>query len=234
MRIGFALGLAVGFSLLTGSVASAAPRGEETEQAEGKGGGKKKKDKGIESTGIASFDRVFEKVGSIDTTLSKVEGSLRSAKLNLSTALALEQGTPLRDALAELQRTAGGKISLVQRGKIPTLSVADGVPSNVRTAVNAVNDLVGNLSGSMDELVALPGQISGLVKETKDFPSQLRAEFSKDSSGLLALLFKLPKVSSALRHNLAVVTGLPDRTVRVTERSTEILGVVTSSFGSKR
>jgi hypothetical protein len=233
------IGLVVAIALAAGAgapTATAAPRGGDVEESGGggKGGGGKKADNAIEVTGIPLFDDVFTKVGPIDRTLSGVEGSLRSAKLHLTDALALEEGTPLRDAIAELHTRAGNKISLAQKGKVPTLSAADGVPSNVQSAVDAVNGLTRDLTSSMDDLAALPKQITALINETKAFPSQLRAEFSKGSSGLLATLFKLPKASSALTHDLGVVTGLPDRTNRVTQRSTEILGVVTSTFGSRR
>jgi hypothetical protein len=222
--------MAIAAMVALASVSSLDPAWGKPATEQDDGGNKKKSDTAIKDTGIDLFDDVFRKVGPIDRTLSSVEGSLRSAKLNLIGALALEKGTPLKDAVAELENRAGNKISLVKKGSVPTLSVSDGVPSNVKSAVDAVNGLTKDLTSSMDDLKALPAQIDALVNQTKKFPNQLKAEFQKGNDSILALLFQLPKASSALKHNLGIVSDLPGRTTRVTDRSTEILGVVTTTF----
>ncbi|MBA2322052.1 MAG: hypothetical protein H0V89_12960 [Deltaproteobacteria bacterium] len=196
--------------------------------------GAKKNEDAIETTGIAMFDTVFAKVGPIDRTLSGVEGSLRTARTNLTSALDLQKGTPLKDALAELEREAGNQITLASRGNVPTLTAQDAMPSNVQSAIGAVNALTANLTSSLDDLQALPAQVDALITQTRRFPNQLRAEFAKGGTSLLDTLFAIPKASSALNHNLGIVTGLPDRTLSVTDRTTDILGVVSSTFSSRR
>ena len=103
--------------------------------------GKKKGDQ-ITMTGIDAFDSVFKQVGDIDHTLAGIEGQLRDGKNNLNSALDLKKGTTLADGLAELQKRGGSKIKVAtDRGSMPRLEAEDGVPTNVRNAVNAVNDM---------------------------------------------------------------------------------------------
>ncbi len=198
----------------------------------GKGNKKGKKGKAkIEKTGIASIDAVFTQVGAIDSTLAGVETSLRAGKVNLNTALALEKGTPIEDAIASLQQVAGNKLSVVTKGKVPQLSVTDAVPANVQQAVDGLNGLLTNLTSSIDDLAALPAQVQALVNESKSLPKKLSNEFQGD---LLGSLFAMPKALSALNADMAILTGLPARVTSVTSRSTEIIGLVSSTFAPAR
>lgn len=245
-----ALAVSLLAALSFGGDAFAAPSGgggahgggsAKTEEASGKsdggkkGGGKKgkgkKKDGGVQKTGIASIDQVMTRLEAVDDTLSSVETSLRSGKNNLNTALQLEKGTPLKDAIADLQRQAGNKLALVQKGKVPQLAVTDAVPANVQQAVDGLNGLLSDLTSSLDDLQALPSQVSALVNESKGLPMKLKDDFDGD---LLATLFALPKATSALNSDLDLITGLPDRVTSVTSRTTEILSLVSSSFAPKR
>lgn len=185
----------------------------------------------IEKTGIASIDSVFTQVAAIDSTLAGVESSLRSGKVNLNTALALEKGTPIEDAIASLQKTAGNKLTVVQKGKMPQLAVTDAVPANVQQAVDGLNGLLNDLTSSVDDLRAMPAQVQALVNESKSLPKKLQNEFQGD---LLGSLFAMPKAMSALNTDIAILTGLPARVTSVTSRSTEIIGLVSSTFAPSR
>jgi hypothetical protein len=197
----------------------------------GKKKGGKNKNAEVQVTGIDSFDSVFAQVAPIDATLDSVDVSLRSTKLDLISALGLEKGTPLKDALASLQQTAGNKVNLVMKGTVPSLAVTDAVPANVQSAVDAVNSMTSTLVGSLDDLEALPSQVSALISQTAGFPGQLKSELT---SGGLSELSKLPKATTALTADLDLVTGLPDRVSAVTNRTTEILSVVQSSFAPSK
>src|SRR5688572_2378284 len=148
---------------------------------EGKNNGNKGKNQTrVERTGIAAFDDVFERVGEIDRRLDRADGQLRDGKTNLNTALGLKQGTPISDGLAELQRRAGNKLDLsIGNHAIPKLSASDAVPSDVQSAIDAVNGMTTNFSGSIEDLAALAPEIDKLVKQSAKIPSRLKDEFLK-------------------------------------------------------
>jgi hypothetical protein len=194
-------------------------------------GKKGRKQDGIELTGIQSFDRVFTRVGEIDRLLSNAEAELRTGKRNLNTALELKKGTPLSDGIAELQDRAGGKLGLAMDGRIPKLETTDAVPSNVQSAVDAVNGLTGNLTTSIADMQSLAPEIERLVKDAQKLPTRLKDEFTRtNGAGLVDMLFKLPKTSKALAHDIEITAGLADRTSSLTSRMTDILGVLQHEF----
>jgi len=199
------------------------------------GGDKNAKKKGdqITMTGIDAFDSVFKQVGDIDHTLAGIEGQLRDGKGNLNTALDLKKGTTLSDGLAELQKRGGSKIKLAtDRGAMPKLEAEDGVPTNVRNAVDAVNAMTANFGGSLDQLTSLAPDIEKLAKQSGKMPGRLVEEFKKSGNGgLFDRLFKLPKAAKALKGDIAVTTGLPDRAAGLSDRMNDILGTVEGSFG---
>lgn len=191
---------------------------------------KGKDDEGILLTGIEAFDDVFVRVGEIDARLASAEGQLRSAKKNLNTALELKKGTPLADGIAELSARAQGQVTVaLTEQAVPKLQVSDAVPSNVQSAVDAVNTLTSNLTTSIADLQALGPEIDGLVKATRTMPTKLKDEFS-DSAGLIEKLFELPKTTKALNRDISITTGLPERTTSLTGRMTDILGIVNTEF----
>ncbi|MEQ1504650.1 MAG: hypothetical protein ABMB14_20590 [Myxococcota bacterium] len=202
-------------------------------------GKEKSKDKyegeGILPTGIESFDSVFGRVGEIDKSLTKSDNQLKSAKTNLNTALGLKKGTPVTDGLAELQKRGEGKLSVaVDKQAVPKLTVTDAVPSNVQSAVDAVNVMTVNFSSSLTELTALKPEIDGLVKQTSKMPMRLKDEFSEGGASIIDTLIDLPKTSKALSHNVSLTAGMPERAANLTTRFTEILSVVSTDFGGSK
>jgi len=199
------------------------------------GGGKKKQpDAHVQMTGIEAFDSVFKQVDDIDHTLSSIEGQLRDSKNNLNTALALKKGTALTEGLTELKNRAGNKVSLaMDKGTVPKLEASDALPSNVKNAVDAVNEMTSNFGVSLDQLTSLAPDMEKLVKQSGKMPGRLIDEFKKGgNSGLLDRLFKLPKVAKALKGDLTVTAGLPDRAQGLTDRMNDIFGTVEGSFGN--
>lgn len=187
---------------------------------------------GIVPTGITSFDPVFTRVGEIDGQIGKSEAQLRSAKANLNTALGLKQGTPITDGINELKARAGTKLGVaVNNQAVPKLTVNDAVPTNIQSAVDAVNGMTVNFSTSLVELQGLVPEITKLLGDTKSMPSRLKDEFaSQGSTGLIDKLVALPKTTKALNHDLAVTKGLSTRTTSLTTRMTDILSLVQTSF----
>ena len=192
---------------------------------------KDKKQQGIELTGIQSFDRVFARVGEIDSLLTDAELQLRTGKRNLNTALDLKKGTPIADGLANLQNRAEGKLGIAMDGAVPKLAATDAVPANVQNAVDAVNGLTLNMTTSLADIKAIAPEIDRLVKDAQKLPNRLKDEFTKtNGAGLVDMLFKLPKTSKALTHDIKVTTGLAGRTTALTSRMTDILGVLHDEF----
>lgn len=188
----------------------------------------------VQMTGIDAFDSVFKQVDGIDHTLSSIEGQLRDGKNNLNTALALKKGTSIADGLTELKSRAGNKVSLaMDKGTIPKLEASDALPSNVKNAVDAVNEMTSNFGLSLDQLTSLQPDMEKLIKQTGKMPGRLVDEFKKSgNSGLLDRLFKMPKVAKALKGDLAVTAGLPDRAQGIEDRMNDIFGAVEGSFGT--
>lgn len=193
---------------------------------------KKGKDEGIIPTGIASFDRVFDRVDAIDGRLSRSEKQVRTSKSNLNTALGLKRNAPVSTALNQLQNKAQGKVKLALDNKaVPKLQVTDAVPANVQKAVDAVNSMTTNFSTTLDELTGMAPEIDQLVKETRKMPTNLKKEFSKRNDGLLDQIIKLPKAAKALTHDIGVTKGLSGRATSLTREMNGVLGLVRSEFG---
>ena len=194
---------------------------------------KDKKSKGkevpvnIELTGLTSFDDVFTKIADIDGRLDTAEKSLRTAKHDLNEALELKKGTPLKEAIADLQKKADGKVKVALNGKQPELQASEAVPQNVTDALAAVNGLTAAMVVSVDELAGIPKEVKQLQKKTVDFPSQLKAEILENPTTSIK---DLPKTLKVLKANTTVTAGLPERSTKVSSRAVGILEVVGSTF----
>lgn len=200
-----------------------------------KDAGKGKKDTTIVMTGIEAFDEVFVHVQEIDARLNSAESALHTARTSLNSALDLKRGTPLKTAITELKERGQGQLGLAIDNKaVPKLTVSDAVPTNVQSAVDAVNLLTSSLATSITDLATLPGEVSQVVKQSKSMPARLKDEFKNtDGAGLASMLFSFPKTSKALTGNLKVTSALPSRSERVVGRMNDIMGVVKTEFPVK-
>ncbi|MCA9490146.1 MAG: hypothetical protein KC621_09485 [Myxococcales bacterium] len=192
---------------------------------------KNKADTGVQETGIEAFDSVFARVGEIDAQLTSTETELRTGKRNLNSALDLQRGTPLTDGITELQKRAEGKLQVtLTKGNVPTLSATDAIPTNVQSAVDAVNALSLNMTTSLTGMQSLVPEIQGLIDEAGHMPDRLKDEFSGGSANLVDQLFKLPKTTKALKADIDLTMGLDDRAMSLTNRMTDLLDLVTTEF----
>ncbi len=194
---------------------------------------KDKKSKGkevpenIELTGLKSFDNVFGEIADIDARLDKAEKALRTAKRDLNTALALEKGTPLKDAIADLQKKSEGKVKVALKGKQPQLEASDAVPQNITDALTAVNGLTAALVVSVEELASIPGEVKSLQKKTLKFPEKLKSEVLDNPTMSIK---DIPKTLKVLKGNTVVTAGLPQRSTKVSGRAVSLLEVVAGGF----
>ena len=181
----------------------------------------------IELTGLKSFDNVFTEIADIDGRLDTTEKSLRTAKRDLNEALELKEGTPLKAAIADLQKKADGKVQVALNGKQPKLEASEAVPKNVADALAAVNGLTAALVVSVDQLAGIPQEVKQLQKKTLKFPDQLKTELVENPT---ASIKDFPKTLKVLKANGVVTSGLPQRSRDVSSRSVGILEVVASTF----
>lgn len=130
----------------------------------------------MEETGSAKLDGVFKKSETPLETVATVRDDVRGVNTNLVSALGLSQGTPFKDALADLQSKAEGKINVAfENNKLPTFKAEEGVPDNVNAAVDGLNASFGKLGDAGDklskageELVAAATEAADLVGKPKE------------------------------------------------------------------
>jgi len=141
-----------------------------------------KKDKGsddgaatftIEDTGVAKVDSFYDQVETIVAKLQTAQADMDGANAKLAEALGLAEGTPVADALADLQAKAEGKVELVLEGTKPTLKPADGMPANVQAAIDATNEMATSLTNAVGTLKGVAGDVSPLVGQAGDMPSAI-------------------------------------------------------------
>jgi len=188
----------------------------------------KGKDDGIQMTGVEAFDDVFRDVRSIDRRLSNASDVLSNAKGELTTALGLKKGTPLKKAIGELNERADGKVGLAMKGKVPTLEATDAVPTDVQTGIDAVNQMNSDIITSIEDLVQVGKDLDSIMKKSKKFPNQIQKEF--EGEGLFDKIFKMPKAAKTTMHNLGVTKELPGKTERVLSRMQDIEQTVRKEF----
>lgn len=188
----------------------------------------KDKEKGIQETGIEAFDAVFSDVAAIDARLTNANKVLSSAKKELQTTLGLKKGTPLSDAIKELNARADGKIGLAMNGKVPTLEPTDAVPTDVQTGIASVNQMNSDIVTSIADLTQVAKEVDSIIKKTKTFPNDIKKEFADDS--LLDKIFKMPKAVKATTNNLGVTKDLAPKTDKVLTRMQEIEQTVRTEF----
>lgn len=176
---------------------------------------KKGKDKGSESAGepleiqetqISSFDETFGKVKDLQTKLQTMNTNLVTANDKITTALGLPQGTPVADALNDLKAKAGDKLTVALDGDKPTLTLADGAPENVKTAVTATNEAVALWVDSLGQAATLHQDLMAVKDSAMNLPAETPAAF-KDS-GLPPT--QLPKVTKTVKDNVKATTQTVD------------------------
>jgi len=175
--------------------------------------GKKKKDKGADSakedkglelnldSGVESVDSIFKKAQAPMDTLHNAEAKLDAVPGAINGALGLAEGTPFKDAVAELKTKAGDKISVaMEDGGVPKLSLEDGVPDDVKTAVDNLNTALSEAVSAVMGLTEVPGQVQAVVEEAKAFdPSTIKP------------VTAVPKATKAIGGNLKVLGQVPSQ-----------------------
>jgi hypothetical protein len=191
-----------------------------------------KKDKGsddgaatftIEDTGVAKVDQFYGQVETIVTKMQTAQAEMDAANAKLAEALGLAEGTPLADALADLQAKAEGKVELVLEGTKPTLAPADGMPANVQAALDATNAMATELVEAVEVLKGVAGDVQPMVGQASDMPKAIA-----DSDLGLADKAKATKTAAA---NLKTTKQVATEADTLAGKCQESLELIKTTFG---
>lgn len=165
----------------------------------------------IVMTGIAEADsKIFQPAKDIHDTLAGIENDLKSGTDAFTSALGITQGTPLKDALADLKAKAGDNLEVAMNGAKPSVSVKDAAPENVKAAVASLNSFIDLHVSALDKAKDLPAQAQALVASAQSLDP---AAMAKEAA---ANPMDVPKVLKTINNNLKAVKTTPDRVKNVT------------------
>jgi len=127
----------------------------------------------IEQTGIPEMDAVFSKARTIQDTVASQTTEMCTARTNLNTALGVATDAPVKTALEDLKAKASGKLQVALDGAVPKILPADDAPDNVKTAIEAVNKLIGASTEASKETIGLVPEAQSLAKTAAAFPMKV-------------------------------------------------------------
>jgi len=170
--------------------------------------GKKDKDKGsdtaegdleMEESGIDSVDELFAKAQEPMNSIREARMKVDAVAPALNQALGLPEGTPFSDALADLKSKAEGKLEVAVNDQgVPTITPADGMPENVKGAVDGLNTGVKEAVEATMKLSEVPQQVQDVIAAAKSFdPTSIKP------------VTKVPKATKVLGTNLKVLGRAP-------------------------
>ena len=158
---------------------------------------------------IASLDNIFSDAASIDSRLTSAQRKRKSARKNINSILGLSPKTAFSDSLVELKSRANGKVKVVMQGSVPTLKATDAVPSDVSSAISAVNTAVKSYSTMITNLRDVPGESKQIARKAKKLDvSDLRSEMGAFS--ITAIPTRIQQVRD-FKTNLQVTSALPKK-----------------------
>lgn len=170
----------------------------------------------IVETGSAPLDSIFDKSQQPIETVASLRDEIRGVKGKLVESLGLTQGTPFKDALADLQKKSEDKINVsFADKKWPTFEVQEGVPENVRASVATLNSSLTELFAARDKLK----EAGAVLEQIADEASELAAEPSN-------LALKATAVPKAVLRSKKNVKALRGGVVVTKDLLTELKGLV--------
>jgi len=192
---------------------------------------KKKRSTKIEMTRVKSFDKVFKKAKEADRKLKSAERNVRTSKQALRKALKLGKKTTYVQGLKELKVRAKGKLTVVMAGGVPVLKAKEAVPTDVMAGIEAVNTLSKSIPASLRDLKAVTAASRSMYKRAKKFPNNIRSELAtKGADGLIALIFRAPKIAKTTLKNLKIIGSMPKRATSVSKDLGQISGAIRKTF----
>ncbi len=189
----------------------------------GKKGGDDAQTFTIEDTGVAKVDQFYDGVEGVVGKMQTAQGELDASQTKLAEALGLAEGTPVADALADLQGKAEGKIELVLEGTKPTLKASDAVPENVQAAIEATNAMAAELVEAAEVLKSCATDLEPMIGQASDMPAAIA-----DSDLGLADKAKATKTTAA---NLKTTKQVLEEAKTLAGQCQESLELIKSTFG---
>jgi hypothetical protein len=188
----------------------------------------------IKRTKINSFDKIFDQAKLMDNKVISAENRMAKSKKALQTVLKISKKKTYKDTIRELKKYKE-HIKMVQKGKVPRLSIKSTTPKKVRRdlkkVIKAVNTLMDNMPAAINDLRDAAAASKALSIEAKRFPDQLRAELAKKGqTGLWTLVMTIPKTGGIIMKNLKIMGTIPGRSARTTKELAEISSTIVKTF----
>jgi len=153
----------------------------------------------MEESGIDAIDELFAKAKAPIDSITSARTKVDNVAPELNKALGLPADTPFKEGLADLKTKAEGKLEVAVSDKgVPSVTPADGMPDNVKEAVDGLNSGIGEAMAAVASLAEVPAQIQEVIAAAKDFdPTKIKP------------VTKAPKAAKALTGNLKVLGKAP-------------------------
>jgi hypothetical protein len=183
----------------------------------------------IKHVGVQSIDHFFVDVRDIDDRLDRAQKARRQGRLGINAALGLDRTTPLRDAVKELEARSKGNLSVAMTGGVPQLSANSVMPSDLVTALDAVNSATTGYATAMKDLAGVPKRTANLVKKSNQLPKKLKTHYVDNFNPL-----EIPQMlqqTKSLKNNLKVMKDMPSRSKKVVKGLNNDMGMLVETFG---
>lgn len=183
----------------------------------------------MKSTQIPELDAFFEKAKAPIVSVIDTRKQVDTVQANFVVAMGLPQGTPFKDAVAELQKKGEGKLEVaMDKGSMPRLKAKDAVPSDVQTGIDAFNSTMDALDQAFTNVTGLKGELQTIATEAAALPAKV-PDMAK-SAGLSAA--QIPKSAGATKANVSTINNSKDEVGKL-ETSLSTLGAdVKATFGA--
>ena len=183
----------------------------------------------IERVGVQSIDRFFGDARNIDTRLDRAQTARRKGRLGVNAALGLDKGTALKDALRELKVRGKGNLSVVMRGGVPQLKPGSMLPSDLTTAVDAVNRATSGYAAALKDLAGVPRKTASMVKKSRQLPKKLKNHYIDNFNPLeIPQLFQQTRT---VKNNIKVMRDMPSRSRQVVKGLNKDIRLLVDTFG---
>lgn len=161
--------------------------------------------------------------------LIQMEIDVSSIGAEMKTALGVAEDASLDQAIADLKETAGDKLTVsMESGAMPTFSVADDAPENVKTFAAACTAATEKLQKVTADVKSLEEDITKMGTDATEAAGSLNAKTMKEN-GLKAKDLKTEL--SIAKNNKAAAEGLKDRSMKVVTETTNLTTMLAGLAG---
>lgn len=185
----------------------------------------------IQHVGVQSIDHFFTDVRDIDDRLDRAQKARREGRLGINAALGLDRTTPLRDAVKELEARSKGNLGVAMTGGVPQLTANSMLPSDLVTAMDAVNSATTGYATAIKDLTGIPKRTASLVKKSNQLPKKLKSHYVDNFNPL-----EIPQMlqqTKSLKNNIKVMKDLPSRSKSVVRGLNQDMGMLVETFGGE-